>query len=604
MKSLSSLARVSTVAILQLFASAAQAGPAADLLPAEALTRGASASSPLDNRVFLPGKDALAARPFAGVLTINQSAMAALPKLTAAMQAGRDAHLFPGVTLEFFSDGEVLVPVQRGVMVPETATVSTASYWRVIPQFGKVWREPKDGDWSRAAVPMTVVNDTENHAHQGVATFVYRGKEISSIRFQFVQQTAPYLLKQHFVLWGGATAKLTAADERQLEARRAAARKELAGRLPARPWSDLAKQFPPGTLDGFGGPLYPKWQVLNSLVYQGTLYYQNSVTPYGDYPYPLEMRFGVRSVMKSVAAPLALLRLAEVYGPYVLNLRVGDYIKGLDPKFDRIRFIDMANMASGFGGTGTFKTNPNDTGDGYLDADYDGWYTAASNADKIAHINKNLRPYPWEPGTVMRYRDHDYYLLGVAIDAFLKSVRGPEADLWNMLGQEVFAPIGIQQAPAVRTRESGGRDGVVWANAGYYPSIDDLAKIALLYQRHGENDGRQLLHRQLTTDLLAAKNAIVQTGDASLGSVAPSNADESQRLYLMGMRFIRYVGSRSRKMFEIPAMHGSGDNRVTLYPNGIITVQMAKAAELPPGEKASGDDRDATSRVVDRMVPF
>jgi hypothetical protein len=39
-------------------------------------------------------------------------------------------------------------------------------------------------------------------------------------------------------------------------------------------------------------------------------------------------------------------------------------------------------MATGFGGTGTFKTNPNDINDGYLDADYDGWYTAPSNAAK------------------------------------------------------------------------------------------------------------------------------------------------------------------------------------------------------------------------------
>ena len=181
---------------------------------------------------------------------------------------------------------------------------------------------------------------------------------------------------------------------------------------------------------------------------------------------------------------------------------------------------------------------------------------------------------------------------------------GPEADLWDMLTKEVFIPIGIHQAPAVRTREPGGRDGVVWANAGYYPSMDDLAKIALLYQRRGAHQGRQLLHRQLTADLLAARNAIVQQGDASMGPVPPSAVAQTQRLYLMGFRFLRYVGSRSKKLYDIPAMHGSGDNRVTLYPNGIITVQMAKAAELPPGEKAASDDLAATSRAVDRMVPF
>ena len=159
----------------------------------------------------------------------------------------------------------------------------------------------------------------------------------------------------------------------------------------------------------------------------GTLYYQESSTPYGPYPYPLEMRFGVRSVTKSVFAPLALLHLAQFYGPWVLALHVGDYVPGLDPKWRRIRFIDAANMATGFGGTGTTKTHPNDVFDGYLGGDYDAWYTAPSHAEKIRQINLSLHPYPWEPGTVMRYRDQDYYLLGAAIEGFLKSVRGPRS---------------------------------------------------------------------------------------------------------------------------------------------------------------------------------
>ena len=140
------------------------------------------------------------------------------------------------------------------------------------------------------------------------------------------------------------------------------------------------------------------------------------------------MRFGVRSVMKSIGAPLGLLHLAEVYGPWVMALKIGDYVEGLDPKWKRIRFLDAANMSSGFGGMGTFNTHPNDPQDGYLEGNYDDWYTARSHADKLAMINANLRPYPWEPGTVMRYRDQDYYLLGAALNRFLQSVRGPSAD--------------------------------------------------------------------------------------------------------------------------------------------------------------------------------
>jgi hypothetical protein len=581
----------------------AAAGPAADHLPVAAMTASAAPAAPVANEAFKPGPDAAAGAPFAGTLRIAQSAMQAQPALTHPVIGGRDARLFPALSLSLFSDGATLVPVQRGTMMAELPGKGARSYWTVIPQFGRVWREPGDGGWSRAALPLMLVNDTENHAHQGVATFLYRDGEVTALRLQFTQQTAPYLLHQHFTLWGRAAATLDAASPRDLEAQRAAARRELADRLPAKPWSELEKRFPPGTLAGFGGPLRPKWQVLNALVHDGTLYHQASATPYGPYPYPLEMRFGVRSVMKSVAAPLALLRLAEVYGPYVLDLRIGDYVPGLHPKWGRIRFIDAADMATGFGGFGSVKTNPNDAFSGYLDGDYDAWYTAGPTAEKLALINRHLKPYPWEPGTVMRYRDQDYFLLGLAIDRFLKSVRGPQADLWQMLSDEVFKPIGIHHAPAVRTLEPGGARGVVWANAGWYPTLDDQAKIARLLQAGGAQQGKQLLHRGLTQDLLAARGALHIKSDRSrdFPVAEPSTGDD---MYRMGYWFPQYTGSASGKAFRLPSMQGSGDNRVTIYPNGIIALLMAKAAELPPGEQARDDDAAATHRVVDRMAPF
>jgi hypothetical protein len=212
----------------------------------------------------------------------------------------------------------------------------------------------------------------------------------------------------------------------------------------------------------------------------------------------------------------------------------------------------------------------------------------------------------------MRYRDQDYFLLGLAIDGFLKSVRGPQADLWQMLSDEVFKPIGIHHAPAVRTIEPDGARGAIWANAGWYPTLDDQAKIAMLLQSGGAHQGQQLLHRSLTTDLLAARGALHINGDRSrdLSGTAPAtstaaaDASSGDNHYRMGFWFPRHIGSASGKAFLLPSMQGSGDNRVTIYPNGIITLQMAKAAELPPGEQARDDDAAATHRVIDRMAPF
>ena len=557
----------------------------------------------LPNASFAPGDGAMVAPPFEARLRIAQTEMQTIPALEQPVVGGRDARLFPGITLEFFTLGGVLVPVQRGEMVAESAPGRSSSYWRVIPQFGKVWRLPGDDGWSRAAFPLMLVNDTENHAHQGLVLFLYRDGLISRVRFQFVQQTAPYLVRPHFVAYGSAAAERLPATLGSAEAPRTEARAELDARLPARPWDELVRTLPHGALDGFGGPLDPKWVVATALVRGGTLYYRAAGTPYGDYPYPLEMRFGVRSIMKSVATPLSLLRLAEVYGPYVLNLKVGDYVAGLDPKYRQVRFIDAANMASGFGGTGTFRTHPNDLFDGYLEGDYDAWYTAPSHAEKVAQIASHLRPYPWEPGTVMRYRDQDFYLLGVAVNNFLKSVRGADADVWAMLQEEVFKPIGIWHAPAVRTRESGDRPGPVWFNAGYYPTLDDLAKIALLFQDRGAHGGRQILHRQLTQDLLAGRDAIATNGDGSVDPQASVAAAGSSELYRMGFHFQPFH-RRNGSLTYIPTMSGSGENEVILLPNGLVTIRTAKAAGLPKDVKINSGEGPMTIEAVERFAPF
>jgi hypothetical protein len=571
---------------------------------------GAPPTEPEANSHFAPGSDARPAPSFSSVLQIGQAVLQARPALEPRLIYGRDALLFPALSLEFFTLGEVLVPVERGTMVREKNPGSPASYWRIIPQFGRVWREPGSNDWSHAAFPVMLVNDTENHAHQGLAKFEYRGHAVRALQVQFVQQSSPWLLHPYTVLWGSLPVTTTPGDAVRLAARRDEARTELADRLPARPLAELRAQLPPGTLEGFGGPVLPKWQVALGLVRNGTLYYESALTPYGPYPYPQEMRFGVRSVAKSVGVPLALLHLAELYGPYVLNLNVGDYVHGLHPKWNHIRFIDAANMCSGFGGTGTLKTHPNFLYDGYIDPHYNDWYTAPSMAEKLAHLNADLQPYPWPPGTVLRYRDQDFYLLGLAIDAFVKSVRGPQADAWQMLESEVFAPLGIHQAPTVRTREADGHDGPAWFNAGYYPTLDDLAKIALLYQDAGAHHGQQLLHRGLTLDLLAARDAIDKEGDRAAPRNIPAAGEALApgmvpgELYRLGFHFSAHVGSRSGKLYYLPTMAGAGENVVVLYPGRIVSILAAKVNDAFAGEKTMSDDAAATLRAVDRLAPF
>jgi CubicO group peptidase (beta-lactamase class C family) len=184
-------------------------------------------------------------------------------------------------------------------------------------------------------------------------------------------------------------------------------------------------------------------------------------------------------------------------------------------------------------------------------------------------------------------------------------VRGPQADFGEMVQTEIFTPIGIHQAPVVKTREAGARDGLVWCNAGYYPTLDDLAKIAMLYEARGAHGGVQILNRELTAELLAGRDAIVKNADASAGPVsAPLTGSSEDGLYKMGFHFLRYLNAGGTVEY-LPSMHGSGDNEVILYPNQMISIVMAKAsAEVLGAEKTRSDEGPVTIRAVERLAPF
>ena len=596
----------SVTALSFVFSCVAEAGPAAENLPEDTLLSDRPMDYPVANISFLPGNDAMKADELHAKIKIIQTTLSLDQELSqpicnglkvkqgGSCRGGSDKRLFPEITLEFFTfkDNTMLASVQSGTMVAEDESRSNKrSYWHAIPQYGKVWKEPGDSDWSRASFPIMLVNHVENMAHQGVATFLYKDNNVSNLRIQFIQQSTPWNTPEHFLAWGIAKMKVLDSNLSGLAEKQDTAVQEISHRMEMQPWSELERQYAAGALKGFGGPLSEKWIVMKAVGKDGKIYYQDSKTAFGAFPYPEEMRFGIRSMTKSISVPLALARLAKAYGPYILNLKIGEYVEGLHPGYNDVRFIDAANMATGMGGAGSFITYPNDDQSGYVDATYDDWYNGAKSAqEKIEFINRDTGPYPWGPGVVNRYRDRDYHLLGSALDSFLKEMRGPEADIWKMLEEEVFLPIGIYHAPIVKTVESDGSTGLAWFHAGFYPTLDDLAKIGQLYQNLGHHKGDQILHPEVTAQIFTTQGAFIKNRDHSLEKAFSmglnNDSEKNQELYKMGFHYVPYTDKNGNQS-HVPMMSGFSGNQVIFHPNDIISIRLAKAWPLPDDESAA-----------------
>jgi hypothetical protein len=533
-----------------------------------------SAGSPdgiVDNRWFMPTENSGPAKhDFVGALALQEIEMSTEPaQLSSRKVLGKDPKIFPGAKLAFFTVDGDLVPVSQDVIRFGSTKVGR-SFWDVIVQPGRVWSEPADGGWSRASFPFALVHSIEGETHNGLATFLYNATEVSPVRFQIIQQTSPYFVVDFFTAWGQVPAFYEPGKIENLDTLRAAYAVEQANRYPIRSWDDLTTEVGADKLRGFESAMDQREVLVSGLVYGDTLYLTQCKSAAGPMPYCDRIRFGVWSITKSAAAAVALLRLAQKYGSEVYEARIGDLVESSAPhgRWMEVTLGDAVNMATGVGFGWTNRESNIETG--YLEGNYADWYSASSENSKLVEVFK-APDFPWAPGEVARYRDQDIFLLGVAMDRYLKLKEGPEANIWSMLVDEVYRPIGISHAPINRTIEAENVLGQPLMAYGFYATLGDLARIAKLYHDRGEYNGVQILHRGKVSELLYG------TQERGLKTGYMNGYGETK--YFHSFWSVRFNSEEGCRLF-VPEMHGWGGNIVSLMPGGLTGLRLAKNWEF------------------------
>jgi CubicO group peptidase (beta-lactamase class C family) len=288
----------------------------------------------------------------------------------------------------------------------------------------------------------------------------------------------------------------------------------------------------------------------------GTVYRTRCPTAAGPFPYCDDVRYGVWSMTKSAMLNVALLRLAQRYGAGILHERVSRILPGRQPhSWHDVTVENLADMASGHG--------PAKHPHCYL-CDYSRWYVARSEQHKTAEALDYTRFAA--PGTVYAYRDQDAYLLGVVEEDLLRQKAGPRAGLWAMLRRQVYRPIGIMYAPANSTIEPGHprTPGHPLLAYGYYPTVDDLARIAALYAHHGRWHGHQILDRHLVDRLLPRPHP----------AKAALQATKSGAHFYLDDWHIRRIVSDHGCMRFVPQMDGWGGNTVTIAGSHTTLIRI------------------------------
>jgi CubicO group peptidase (beta-lactamase class C family) len=482
-----------------------------------------------------------ASHSFSGSLTFSDAEL--------AFPIERDYYdgenVFPGFTVGFISHDGALIPLERGLIITRH---DSESLWDVFVGAGTVWQEELDGAWSRASFPLSLRDRYIGQVRNCVATFAYMPDALSNVYVQCSQETADLADGQ----LGDMRVMLHADYEPQQFADAGEAIeshvRSVAARLPVHPLAEIDRD---GEITGY----FEESLVTNAstsigaVLVDAELYVYPASTRHGRYPYPAEMRHGVYSVTKSMAGALALLHLAERYGEGVFDELITDHVDALahHPAWRGVTFAHALRMVTG--------TEGSERSEHLFEI-----LVSAETAEESIRNIATLGDYPPAPGDSFNYASTNYFVLSYAMQHYAEEKEGPGVFYWDLVHDDVLIPIGAEQFTVLHTLERDASPGIPLLAYGATPTLDEAAKIALLFTNEGAHEGKQLLHRKRTQEaLFRSEWPGYPTGDSA----------------------ITYRDSFWSRTVDTPAcsvtvtyMEGHGANHVLLLPNEVIVLRF------------------------------
>jgi hypothetical protein len=460
--------------------------------------------------------------------------------------------------VDLVQDGNALIPHTR---IP---IAGSHPYWEFVFGVGRTWQEPGDGEWTRAALPFSLMEVNANCLHHAVLTFVFApAGRISPVAYQVSSETCAYFKAD---LWGFLQAELL--DVTLPEAGRVveARRTEIDGRLPRRPLAQLADDYPGSSPAEFGHPAeVTPWQMSTwGVIVDGVHYSGGCPTRAGEYPFCDELVLPSYSVAKSVFGGLGLIRLERRF-PGARHQEVVDYVPecAAHGGWSGVTFGNLLDMASGHWTSAAAYVDENSM------ATSQEFFDEPRHAGKIAFACAHS-PRRETAGRTFVYRTSDTYVLGTALAAFVRQKLGPQSDLLDDVAwPDVWREAGLSPVANFSRRT---RDDARQPFVGYGLALlpDDVAKLGQWLNPLSAS-ARDLLDERMWRSALqidATDRGLATTADGTL-------------LYNDGFWAARIddLPGCDVPVF-VPFLSGFGGVSIVLLPNGVTYYYFSDGDEF------------------------
>ncbi len=541
------------------------------LLTFDDLMNGFDFDSPVDEAaLIIPTDAASSTHVFEGRLELKGEATQGDIQVLRGELEDEWVHI-PEFDYAFVQSGSHLIPVQRGSINADHPN------WNYIIEPGRVWQESSDNGYSRASFPFALVVKGGNATFNGTMTFLFDDQNISKAWYQITQETTSFERANFWGLLESAYHPEIIVNAPQIKAD---FDRELNTRFPTKPIEALAQDYPEVDLSAFGQGVTSEHMTWFGFVINGVNYIGGCQTRFGIYPYCELMRATSYSTAKSAFASVALMRLAQKFGPEVADLLIKEYVpEAADSPGDweHVTFNHTLDMS-----TGNYISPGNQVDeDGPKMTEFFGAQPFAKRID-LAFDWPNSN----EPGQQWVYRTSDTFILTRALHNYLISQEGSNSDIFEYVVDEVYQPLGLGPG-FFTTMRTADNDWQGQAEGGYglWWIPDDIAKLSnFLLNMDGKIDSIQVLH----PDILAAS---LQRNPKDRG--VPMYQENMYNNAFWAFKFANVNGSECD--FWVPMMLGVSGNVVALMPNGTVYYYFSDNQEFT---------WDAAVQELDNIIPF
>ena len=175
---------------------------------------------------------------------------------------------------------------------------------------------------------------------------------------------------------------------------------------------------------------------------------------------------------------------------------------------------------------------------------------------------------PASPGQTFNYASTNLFVLSYALQQYVATQESAAVNYWDLVKEEVLYPIGAERFMVLHTIEQDTTNALPILAYGALPTIDEAAKIALLFTNEGTYRGQQLLSRKKVKELFGK----------SRWEGHSTNSDFRGSSYQHGFwsKEIAAQGCQVRATY----MLGFGENYVVFLPSGGIIFRFLDEHDL------------------------